>query len=315
VKDSNLCAGPITTDTDATDTDASAMLIAKMSEQEHIFYLLRGIPRNDEWKVILELMMNKNAMMTATSDEIVNNLIEKEATIKRETGLAPKALLFAKKGGKAGKAGKGSRRPKRDKRDEKRDNEKDNDRKEKDFRRSFHCQRRGHPIENCSSKQCSNPSMSADTAANASTVTTSTLTNSIENYWKVASSNASSRDWFIDCGCTTHISGHQSMFIAYTQYRPNTQKVNGYNGVTSFASVYGSVRLICQLPDGKTETIILQEVVHLQESLNLVSQSQIMDKDVKVEPVNHYNLNFYNHHGKLMATALQDNGLFVLDRV
>jgi hypothetical protein len=60
VKDYNLCAGPpapSTTDT-ATDTD-SAKTIAKMSEQEHIFYLLRRIPRNNEWKVFRELMMDK----------------------------------------------------------------------------------------------------------------------------------------------------------------------------------------------------------------------------------------------------------------
>jgi hypothetical protein len=51
VKDFNLCAGPMTNVTDATDTDASAKRVAKMSEQEHNFYLLRRIPRNDEWKV------------------------------------------------------------------------------------------------------------------------------------------------------------------------------------------------------------------------------------------------------------------------
>jgi hypothetical protein len=84
------------------------------------------------------------------------------------------------------------------------------------------------------------------------------------------------------------------MFITYTKYPPNTKKVKGYNGVTSFASGYGSVRLICQLADGKTETIILQEAVHLPGSFNLISQSQIMDKDVKVEPVNPYGLNLSN---------------------
>jgi hypothetical protein len=40
-----------------------------------------------------------------------------------------------------------------------------------------------------------------------------------------------------------------------------------------------------------------------------------MDKNVKVEPVNHYGLNLYNRYGKLIATAPQVNGLFVLDRV
>ena len=105
------------------------------------------------------------------------------------------------------------------------------------------------------------------------------------------------------------------MLITYTEYPLNTKKVKGYNGVTLFASRYGSVRLTCQLPDGKTETIILQDVVHLLGSFNLVSQSQIMDKDVKVKPVNPYGLNLYNRHGKLIAPALQLDGLFVLDRV
>jgi hypothetical protein len=92
-------------------------------------------------------------------------------------------------------------------------------------------------------------------------------------------------------------------------------KVKGYNGVTSFASGYGSVRLTCHLRDGKTETIIVQEVVNLPGSFNLISQSQIINQDVKVEPVNHYGLNLYNRHGKLIATAPEVNGLFVLDRV
>jgi len=62
------------------------------------------------------------------------------------------------------------------------------------------------------------------------------------------------------------------------------------------------------------ETIILQEVVHLPGLFNLISQSQIMDKDVKVKPVNHYGLNLYNRHAKLIGKAPQVDGLFVLHR-
>jgi hypothetical protein len=40
-----------------------------------------------------------------------------------------------------------------------------------------------------------------------------------------------------------------------------------------------------------------------------------MDKDVKVETVNHYGLNLYNRYGNLIATAPQGDGLFILDRV
>jgi hypothetical protein len=56
-------------------------------------------------------------------------------------------------------------------------------------------------------------------------------------------------------------------------------------------------------------------VVHLPGSFNLISQSQIIDKYVIVEPVNQYGLNLDNRHGKLIATAPQVDGLFVLDRV
>jgi len=130
----------------------------------------------------------------------------------------------------------------------------------------------------------------------------------------MASSNGSSSDWFIHCGCTTHISGCRSIFITYTKYPPNTKKVKRSNGVASFVSGYGSVRLICQLPDGKMETIILQEVVHLAGSFNLISQCRLMDKDVKVEPLNHYHLNLYNRHAKLISTAPQVDGIFIPDQ-
>jgi hypothetical protein len=131
----------------------------------------------------------------------------------------------------------------------------------------------------------------------------------------VACSNTSSGDWFINSRSMTHITGSQSIFLTFTENTPNTNMVKGQNGVTLFASGYGSVRLTCQLPDGKTETIILQEVVHLPGLFNLISQLQIMDRDVKVEQVNHYGLNLYNRHYTLIATGPQVNGLFVLDHV
>jgi hypothetical protein len=46
--------------------------MAKMSEQEHIFYILRGIPRNNEWNVFLEVMVDNNPMTPARPDEIIS---------------------------------------------------------------------------------------------------------------------------------------------------------------------------------------------------------------------------------------------------
>jgi hypothetical protein len=93
------------------------------------------------------------------------------------------------------------------------------------------------------SKQHSNHLKAANMAAIASTeaLTTSTLTTSADSYWIVASTSASSSDWFIDCRCMTHNTGCRSMFITYTKYFPNTIDLNGNNGVTSFAAGYGNV--------------------------------------------------------------------------
>jgi hypothetical protein len=163
----------------------TAKTITKLIDHEHIIYLLRRLATNYEWKVFLQLMMEENATMTATPNEIITKLIEKEVAIKRETGLPPEALLCQKMGGKGGngdnggKAGKGKKSPTRDKR-KKRDNK--NDRKEKKLRKCIHCQQWGHITENFLSKQCSNPPMAANTAANPSTETTLTLTTAIENY-------------------------------------------------------------------------------------------------------------------------------------
>jgi hypothetical protein len=118
-------------------------------------------------------MMDKHTTMTTVPDELVTKLVLKKAALKREDAFAPEALLVARQGdkgdGNGSKAGKGSRSPKRDKSD----NQRDINRKEKDFRKCFHCQRRGHTTENCLSNQSSEPPKSADTAAKASTETTS----------------------------------------------------------------------------------------------------------------------------------------------
>jgi hypothetical protein len=165
------------------------------------------------------------------------------------------------------------------------------------------------------SKECGHPPKAANAAAKPSTKASATSNHTmlIKNHWMVAISGGSSSDCFINCRYTTHIPGGRSMFIAFTEYIANTKNMEGYKEVTSFASRSGCARSTCQLADEKMEMIILREVVHLQPVFNLISQSQIMNKDAEVEPVNHYCLNLYNFHCELIATAPQVNELFVLD--
>jgi hypothetical protein len=197
VRDYTLCADKATTDADATDTD-SGKAIAKMSEQEHIFYFLCGIPSNDKWTVFLELMMDRDATITATTNVSVAKLVNLDVSTERVNGIAPEAVFFPKLGGEGGgtggKAGKDGKSPMRVKRDH------TDNWKEKDLRKCTHWQEPGHITENCLSNQGGDPPMAADTVATASTEAwaTSTLTTLIQNHWIVASSSVSTGDWFID---------------------------------------------------------------------------------------------------------------------
>jgi hypothetical protein len=152
----------------------------------------------------------------------------------------------------------------------------------------------------------SDPWQDGNSVPTALPETTSTSTTAIKNYWRVASLNAASSDWFIHCGCTTHISRCRPIVIAGTKYLPNTNQEMGNNWVIMFPSGYWSIRLICQLQDGKTEIIILQEVVHFLPSCNLIPQSQMMDLNINVELVDHYNLIYYNYYANVNPRGTTD---------
>jgi len=179
VKDYNLCSEPLTSLSDMTRT------LAKMTDEEYEIYLLRGMPRNDDWQFFLELMMDKNAMATLTPDEIVIKVVEKEATIQHENGLGQEALLLAKGNGK-GNAKKKGKRLKSWKGDE---SDEDQDRKGKPT--CFHCHKEGDMLWKCQSMKRGEPPVtknSTKTTAKAKddTITTTRdsaeMTTTIENY-------------------------------------------------------------------------------------------------------------------------------------
>ena len=72
----NLYADAAGTRDDDSDT------IPKMSKQEHVFYLLRGVPRNDDWRAFLEILRNKSDLH-AKPEEVVTMLVAQEAAILR----------------------------------------------------------------------------------------------------------------------------------------------------------------------------------------------------------------------------------------
>jgi len=214
VKDYNLCSEPST-------SDAKTRTLAKMTDEEHVFYLLRGIPRNDDWQFFLELMMDMNATATLTPDEIVIKLVEKEATTKRENGLGQEALLFAKGNGKG--KGKGRKSWKGDESDE------DQDRKGKPM--CFYCHKEGHKVWNCPSMKRGDPHVtkeSTETRPKDDTITAARVSaemTTIENYWVTDTGGKtapSKESWYLDCASTSHICGDRRKFARYTGFTRRT---------------------------------------------------------------------------------------------
>jgi len=245
--------------------------------------------------------MRITAAMTATSDHIFTLLVDNQTAIRRQNRSDSDDMFLTKQGCIGSERCEDSNSAKRDKKHNQVNTT------EKDQQKCFRCQWGVHIAENWLSNQCGNPPKAPDTTVQswtkALTVTTSSLTTSFVNNLMAASSNALWNDWFLDCRCTIYISGHQSIFISYTNYPPTMRKVMDSNRVISFASGYGSVRLICQLPDGMMEITILHAVVLLFELFNRISQSQSTVKDINVEPVEHYTPTHYNRPSKLIATA------------
>ena len=327
VKDYNLCSEPST-------SDATTRTLAKMTDEEHVFYLLRGIPRNDDWQFFLELMMDKNATATLTPDEIVIKLVEKEATIKRENGLGQEALLFAKgntKGNAKGNAkgkGKGRKSWKGD------ESDKDQDRKGKPT--CFYCHKEGHKVWNCPSmKRGDSPATQESTGmpAKDDSITAARVSaemTTIENYWVTDTTGGktapSKESWYLHCASTSHVCGDRRKIVRYTGFtKKDAREIRDFAGkVAGKAIGQGDVRLRFRLPGGRDRIneVVVRDVLHVEGAHNSLSQSRLIDRGLRIVPVNGYGIKIYDApamgtgrggQGSLVAVAPQIGGLFRFD--
>jgi hypothetical protein len=325
VKNYNLRSEP--SSSNATRTSG------KMNNQEHVFYLLRGIPRNDEWQFFLKLMMDKNVTATLTPDEIVIKLVWKEATIKRVNGLGQDALLFTKRNAKGNGKGKGKGKGKKSwKGDESGKNQ--GDRKSQPT--CFYCHKAGHKVWNFPSMKRGDPPVmkeSTETAANDDTITACRVSaemTTIENYWITATGGSpvpSKESWRLDCASTLHISGNRRRFVRYPAFNKyDEREIRDFAGrVAGKAIGQGDVQLRFRPPGGhgRINEVVVRDVTHVAGAHNLLTQSRLMDRGLQIVPVNGFGIKIYDQApvmgtghgglGSLVAMARQVGGLFRFD--
>jgi hypothetical protein len=162
-----------------------------------------------------------------------------------------------------------------------------------------------------------------ETAAAATTLATT----SIENHWMTVTSgeNPSKESWNLDCATTSHICGDQQRFERYTEYtKREGQEIRDFAGrVVGKAIGHGDVRLMLRLPGGRhrIHEVVVRNVLHVEGANNSLSQLRLMDRGLRIVPVNGYGIKIYDKaprdsargRGNLVSVARQIGGLFRLD--
>jgi hypothetical protein len=236
VNDINLCA----------DTDSSTCS-GTMPKSEHPYYLMKGIPKDDDWRFFTQLVNDKIDTLADKPQEVVVKMKGNEARLQRDDE-SEAAAMFSnlqtksnkrRKTGKSQKShGSGSERVS------------SNSESEKHRRRHtqgcYRCHKIGHIARYCPSTAPVESSASTETTA-----ATATTTTGIENYWMTVTGRSPEKEgWYLDCATTSHICGDRPKFERYMEYsKRDGQEIRDVAGsVVGKAIGHGDVRLRLRLP-------------------------------------------------------------------
>jgi len=330
VNDFNLCA----------DSDSST---GTMPKSEHSYYLMQGVPKDDDWRFFTQLMYDKIDTLADKPEEIVTKMKAHEARLQKDDD-SEVAAMFSKLRTKSEKRnskhsrksrGSGSESDGSSSESEKHASRRTNWR---DTQECYRCHKKGHIAQYCPSTapvKSGAPTETAAAAAAAAAATTMTTT-SIENYWMTVTNgkSPSKESWYLDCATTTHICGDRRKFERYTEYTKREEReIRDFAGrVAGKAIGHGDVRLRLRLPGGRRNEVVVRNVLHVEGAHNSLSQSRLMDRGLRIVPVNGYGIKIYDKspaedsargqgrgrgrgrgRGNLVGVARQFGGLFRLD--
>jgi hypothetical protein len=278
----------------------------KISDTEHVFFLLNGIPRSDEWDVEVRLLNDQMGTLAKDPQTVIKKLRAREDAIKSDKGISAEVALYTKDGAlaKASQAGKGASGKKKGSGSDK----KAPGRHSKD-KTCFVCGKAGHMKWNCpdgsgEQKDRHKKGTVPKNASTANVVTTTTPTTVTETLWMTAAEPRvnPTRDIFLDSACTRHVINRRDLFVRYLPLKEGVCKVQGFNESVAYVKGVGNIRVPMRVP-GEVNWVTFRNVLHVEESANLISQGQLMRLGVHFE-VNGYGTNIYDPKtGRLLASA------------
>jgi hypothetical protein len=155
-------------------------------------------------------------------------------------------------------------------------------------------------------------------------------TTSIENYWMTVTGRSPEKEgWYLDCATTSHVCGDRRKFKQYPEYTERDgREIRDFAGtVAGMAIGHGDVRLRLRLPGGRhrIHEVVVRNVLHVEGAHNSLSQWRLMDRGLRIVPVNGYGIKIHDKsptdsargqgrgRGNLVGVARQIGGLFRLD--
>jgi len=323
VNDFNLCADSST---------GSGM----MPKSEHSYYLMQGIPKDDDWRFFTQLMYDKIETLADKPEDIVTKMRAQEARLQQEDG-SEVAAMFSKLRTKSEKRNSKTRKSRKT-RDSGSESDGSSSESEKhrrtnwrDTQECYRCHKVGHIARYCPSTAPVESAAPTETAAAAAAAATTMTTTSIENYWMTVTGRSPEKEaWYLDCATTSHICGDRRKFEQYTEYtKKEEREIGDFAGrVAGKAIGHGDVRLRLRLPGGRKHEVVVRNVLHVKGAHNSLSQSRLMDRGLQIVPVNGYGIKIYDKspaedcargqgrgrgQGSLVGVARQIGGLFRLD--
>jgi hypothetical protein len=310
-----------------------------MAKSEHSYYLMQGIPKDDDWRVFTQLMYDKIDTLAYKPEEIVTKMKAHEARHQQEVDLESIELLaLAKTRTKSDKRrqtrksrmSRKSRNSGSESYGSSSDNEKHASRRInwRDTQECYRCHKVGHIARYCPGTAVVESAAPTETAEAAAAATMTTR--SIENYWMTVTNrkSPSKQSWYLDCATTTHICGDRRKFERYTEYTKREERqIRDFGGSVGGKAIgHGDVRLRLRLPGGRRNEVVVRNVLHVEGAHNSLSQSRLMDRGLQIVPVNGYGIRIYDKlpprdsargqgrgQGSLVGVARQIGGLFRLD--
>ena len=123
-------------------------------------------------------------------------------------------------------------------------------------------------------------------------------TTSIENYWMTVTGRSLEKEsWYFDCATTSHVCGDRPELVQYTQYAIRDQwEIHDFAGrVAGKAIRYGDMRLRLRLPGyRRNHEVVVRNVLHMEGAHKVLLQSRLMDRGLRIVPVNGYGIKIYD---------------------